>query len=56
MKHPIRAKAHDAGVMRAVYLDERDQLIEQARAVPEGRPAGDAAYALKTEVVAERAR
>ena len=30
--HPLRAKAHDAGVMRAAYLDERDQLIEQARA------------------------
>ena len=30
--HPIRAKAHDAGVMRAAYLDERAQVIEQARA------------------------
>ncbi len=30
--HPIRAKAHDAGVMRAAYLDERVQVIEQARA------------------------
>ncbi|MNZ57833.1 hypothetical protein D3C78_758230 [compost metagenome] len=31
-EHPIRAKAHDAGVMRAAYLDERAQVIEQARA------------------------
>lgn len=30
--HPIRAKAHDTGVMRAAYLDERAQVIEQARA------------------------
>ncbi|WP_455233708.1 hypothetical protein [Geopseudomonas aromaticivorans] len=30
--HPIRAKAHDTGVMRAAYLDERAQVIEQVRA------------------------
>ena len=30
--HPIRAKAHDTGMMRAAYLDERAQVIEQARA------------------------
>lgn len=30
--HPIRAKAHDTGMMRAAYLDERAQVIEQVRA------------------------
>lgn len=30
--HPIRAKAHDTEMMRAAYLDERAQVIEQVRA------------------------
>ncbi|TBV92318.1 MobA/MobL family protein [Azotobacter chroococcum] len=29
--HPLRAKAHDAGLVRSSYLDERAQVIEQAQ-------------------------
>ncbi|WP_460425058.1 MobA/MobL family protein [Azotobacter armeniacus] len=29
--HPLRAKAHDAGLMQSSYLDERAQVIEQAQ-------------------------
>ena len=50
--HPIRAKAHDAGVMRAAYLDERAQVIEQAR----GQYQKVAPQATRAREVAEAVR
>lgn len=50
--HPIRAKAHDTGVMRAAYLDERAQVIEQAR----GQYQKVAPQATRAREVAETVR
>lgn len=59
--HPLRARAHDAGVIRASYLDQRDQLIGQMRAehqkaAPQATHACEVAETVRNTATARIAR